>query len=215
MVATLLAHADANLASEPWWYSDLFVPIGVGVLGSLLTLVGGLVILARTEWYRRLSRWERYSEQLWLQQVDLYSHVCVAASEVNGAARELVYQSRQADAEMERRLGSAYEEKSNALNVLRIKANVLLTSDFNEVLNNFWHTLFLFTTESRVDTRSLERLWQFSDELIAGRAHLIEAARRSLGIDELSENARKAFVEDMKAHTQEDKNEKEEEKRAP
>ena len=109
----------------------MFVPIGVGVLGSLLTLVGGLVILARTEWYRRLSRWERYSEQLWLQQVDLYSHVCVAASEVNGAARELVYQSRQADAGMGRRPGSAHEEKSKALKVLRVNANVFITNDFH------------------------------------------------------------------------------------
>lgn len=91
MQILLLAASSTVDASIPWWLHALVVPVAVGMLSSLVGLAASLLLASRTEWYRRVFRWEPYSRELWLLQVRLYGEICQAAKKVLLAARKMAF----------------------------------------------------------------------------------------------------------------------------
>ena len=67
-----LLFADTEQAAAAFdYYANVFVPIGAAILGGIITLLVGWAIPSRTEWYRRLSRWEPYGEYAWKARFDI------------------------------------------------------------------------------------------------------------------------------------------------
>lgn len=52
----------------PWWVSAILVPFVIVILTNLFTFW----VARQTEWYRRLSTWEPYGEQLWREKTQKY-----------------------------------------------------------------------------------------------------------------------------------------------
>ena len=100
-----------------WWYTAVFIPVLVPVITGLLSAVGALWVVARTNWYRKLSLWKPYSQELWLYKMRLYSRICVAAREVREAAYANVYisNSKRDDQEWARSLEKAFNERDREI----------------------------------------------------------------------------------------------------
>jgi hypothetical protein len=179
----------------PWWVSAFVVPLIVGVAAALVTVFAGIWTVRRTEWYRRLSRWEPFAEKRWCKQVELYATICQAAQEAHIRARQYVFTSGRDEPETEPRLLEAYQEAKRTLSSLDAQRVILLRNQFNVVFGDFDKNLFMFTTTPKdcPDVRVKERCYEYADSLLKLHTDLFDSARQSLGIDVLDDKARQAI----------------------
>ena len=178
------------------WVSHVLVPLLVSIVSAAATVGGGWWLLTRTEAYRRLARWEPYSERLWTQQVELYAKVCHAARDARVEGHQLVYNSERGNPEKNRPLQDAFDKKEGVLDAVDPHALILLSDDFVKVYSDFRHQLFMFVHTPREDPQSRERLANHGDAMNKLCKELIAAARRSMGAQELSERAIRSWKPD-------------------
>ena len=77
----------------------VFLPLASAALGGVLSILVTLWVVTRTEWYRRLARWEPYGEKLWEKRTELYWSVCQSALEAMLATHAYVYNARRGEPE--------------------------------------------------------------------------------------------------------------------
>ena len=144
----------SSVADVPWWWTVVIVPIAIALVTSLLSLLGGLWVVARTNWYRRLSLWEPYSRELWLLKMRLYTRICVAAWEEMIVTFAHVYDNRECDKEESTKSAEVYGEKHARMQSLKIRSTVFLCSEFNEVLAQFIDANRMFASSYDSNPRS-------------------------------------------------------------
>ena len=200
----------AHIPLEPdalfftFWVASVFVPFGVAVLGSLLTFAGAWFIASRTELYRRLSRWEPYSEQLRSQQIELYGDICQAAREAMVAAYDYVWNSKTGDPEHNKPLVSAHRNAQQKMESLGVLVPILASSHFNNAYKAFSDKHSMFSTEAPDrDPPARQRASTYGNDMQDLYPNLLNAARTSLGTDELDEKARQAIMDGIKNNLKE------------
>jgi len=175
-----------------WWCQTVFVPLAIGLISTSLTFLAGLYLASRTEWYRRLARWEPYGKELWLHQITLFSEVFqTAEAAMNLAAykaEELAEEARQ----------SRREAFTNLARV-RIDAAVFLPRRFNECYGKFLAHLTILAVDVEKQRfpeleQSLRRTWIDMRVLYD---ELLNEARASVGVEALSENALRAVTAEV------------------
>jgi len=190
--------SGAPTLSYPWWVTNALVPAAISVLGSLLTLLVGMAAASRTEWYRRLSTWEPYGEQLRLLQIRLYGEICQAGPRAMRAACDLAYHWRDGEPEKNGPLDHAYKAAKDELDGLGIQARILLAPAFNEVYTKFDHKVFMLATANLSAPKERLAANQNADEMYALFGQLLEAARTSVNTDALGKKIMEAIVADIK-----------------
>ncbi len=193
----LLLAADTE-PNVPWWISTILVPVAIVLLTSVLSIVGVQWRISKTEWYRRLSRWEPYGERLWAIQRELYAEVCHAATEAVLAVQQFVWNWSKGEPEHNKPLLEEWSAKKEALASLDAQRAILLSSNFNDTYQELAKILFMFATHSREDVESYDQSYEWSDQLLDLRVELIDVARQSLGIDRLNKKAREAIRGEVK-----------------
>jgi len=170
----------------------LVVGLGAALVGGACTLVAAWLTISRTEWYRRLSRWEPYSERLWAFQIELYAKLCIAARNTMKSVHRLAWnvdrgaQQRCAD------LVENYEEAHSEMTALAVHGEVILSPKFNETYARFAKKVFLLASSSP-DPREREHKTSDSDEMFKLYGELVDAAREAVGTDRLDERTREAI----------------------
>ena len=189
--------ADAD-PSGPWWVTAILVPFGI----SVVSIFGSLYLISRTEWYRRLARWEPYAEKLRTVQMDVYVGVCDAATDAMRQAYEYVNNVRQGEREHNKPFLNAWRQKEAALRALDARTAILLSSQFNVAYNSFVHSLFMFSTETGNDSDSRKRASEERDKLEDLCVELIYTARQSLETDTLDQKVKDAIRTMLKEPTE-------------
>jgi hypothetical protein len=179
--------------SIPWWWKDVFVPVGVGVLSALLTWFAGFLTVRQTQWYRRLSRWEPYGRELWLLQAKIYGEVCQAASLAMLAAYDKTWNCRNGDPERNTPFCRTYYERRAVLDALAVQSRILLGERFNDVYAQFAHTMFEFSTASNSDPTTHDTC----ETMRALYGQLLDAARESLGTAALEKKLLTEILENV------------------
>jgi hypothetical protein len=190
----LFATNSASSLDVSWWWKDVFVPIGIGVLSPLLIGFLGFLAARQTEWYRRLSRWEPYGRDLWLLQVRLYGEICEAARIFSRTAYDRAFEWRDGEPEIHDRLTQAYNEKKSTLDSLKIQSAILLYPKFNDVYNKFTHKAFMLATEHN----DPQYRTQYSEEMYALFGQLLDAARSSVGTDVLGDKTKEEILNEIR-----------------
>lgn len=67
---------------------DVIVPLASAMLGGLLGMLGGLLVVNRSEMFRKLARWEPYSKELWTRQMELCCKILTVSNNALGAATQ-------------------------------------------------------------------------------------------------------------------------------
>jgi hypothetical protein len=188
----------APAMSYPWWVTNALVPAAISVLGSLLTLLVGMAAASRKEWYRRLSTWEPYGEQLRLLQIKLYGEICQTAPKVMRAASNLAYHWKDGEPEIDAPLDHAYKAARDELDPLGIQARILLAPTFNEVYTKFDHKVFMLATANVSDPKERPVAKKDADEMYSLFGQLLEAARIGIDTDALGTKTVEAIVAGIK-----------------
>ena len=124
--------ADSNIE---WWWQIVFVPIAIGALSALLSLLGSVYLASKSEWYRRLTRWEPYGRELWQRQIALYPEVFKTARAALDVVTTITPEG--ATSEQKERVRKSRQDAFSKLSVVRIETAVLLPSEFSEVYGEF------------------------------------------------------------------------------
>ena len=180
--------------SYPWWVTNALVPAAISVLGSLLTLLVSVARASRTEWYRRLSSWKPYGEQMRLLQIRLYGEICQAAPKAMRAACDRAYHWHDGEPEKNKPLDDAYKVARAELDGLGIRARILLARTFNEVYTKFDHKVFMIATATHSSPNWRVTANKDADEMYSLFGQLLEAARASLNTDTLGEKTVEAIL---------------------
>ena len=193
----LIGPLISSVADVPWWWTAVIVPIAIALVTSLLSLLGGLWVVARTNWYRRLSLWEPYSRELWLLKMRLYTRICVAAWEEMIVTYAHVYGNWACDkGESTKSSAEAYGEKHAKMQSLKIRSTVFLCSEFNEVLARFIDANRMFASSYGSDPNSgwRKEAAKYHEEAMSFYEALLNTARTDMGVDKLGVNMTKQIL---------------------
>ncbi len=189
----LIFAAQPMDASIPWWWHDVFVPIAIGVLSATISVLGGLWVAGRTDWYRRLARWEPYSNELWLRQAALYGDICAAARRAMRTAFRMARERRDGEPDRTGPIRDEYQTAVSAMEELEVQACVILSERFNAAFSRFArHLTMVATSHGPESHRYFEDAWELYGDLFV-------AARASLGIDALDQKALEAIMTGLKS----------------
>lgn len=195
----LLLATENNLPplSYPWWVTNALVPAAISVLGSLLTLLIGITVASRTEWYHRLSRWESYGKDLWLIQVKLYIEIFEAAHRVMPAACNRAFNWHDATQEKKQEFDNIYCSAKAKMDELRDRATILLNSSCFEIYQKLVHRIYMVATSSGSNSYAMT----YSDEMYDLYSQLLDSARMSIGTDILGKMLKEEILKEIKPKT--------------
>jgi hypothetical protein len=187
-------------AAVPWWWQTVFVPVAIGLLSQLVSLVVLIVMARRTEWYHRLARWEPHGRDLWLRQMAIYPEVFKTAHVamcVAGVAPE-----QQGTEEAKEHELKARREAFAKVDSVRVEAEMLLPEEFNKLYGTLLaHITTLAQATGGKFNPSPERQQDLRRDWINMNCHygdLLNLARKALGVDALSERTLEAITSELK-----------------
>lgn len=192
MLTPILA-SQLSDTGVPWWWQTVFVPVAIGLLSASLSFLATLFLARRTEWYRRLTRWEPYGKELWLRQIAICSEIFQTAQPAMNVVTTFFEQLTD---EAKERLLASRREAFTKLYRVRIETSVFLPERFNQLYGKFiaYLTELAFGAEKKCSPeleQSLRRTWI---EMQVVYQELLNEARASLGVDALSESTLKAVT---------------------
>jgi hypothetical protein len=193
--------------SVPWWWQIIFVPVAVGVLSSLLAFLAALYLATRTELYRRLARWEPFARDMWSRKVVLYVDAFGAAraamDAVTVAIEELIAGTKETEAAHKIR-----QEAFTKLYGAQTETSILLTERVNDPYGELvWNLTKLGAAandSTKPGSEQAESLWQCCRRVRAIYFRLLEAARKDLGVEALSEKTLQAIIPELNNPSQEE-----------
>ncbi|NLY03074.1 MAG: hypothetical protein GXY83_44045, partial [Rhodopirellula sp.] len=90
-------------------------------------------------------------------------------------------------------IGSELVAKRTSFRAHALKAKILLSDDFNTAVDRFAETLSCFEGEPRAGSVCAERFMKHKKDLPSLYEELLNAARRGLGVEQLSAASREAI----------------------
>ena len=183
--------------SGAWWVTNALVPFVAAVLGAVATIGAACWVVKKTEFYRRLARWEPFGDKLWAAQLDLYETICQAAFEAMGAALDLGFFCESNAPERGHKLTKTFCCERRKIQLLGIRAKVLLSSEFNQVYGEFERKQFMLGTTQKCGDNWRKQAARDLVETMELFSSLLEVSRKNLGVDELGNKARQAIIDGL------------------
>ncbi|MGD0383324.1 MAG: hypothetical protein ABSA77_07390 [Thermoguttaceae bacterium] len=181
-------------SSWEWWSVHLIIPAMLTILTGAATFILLWYRLSKTEFYRRLSRGEPYSQELWTRQIVLYVSVCKIAREAFEDVYSFVWHKKQDDQDNEEIKN--IPECFNKLESIWADVSILLSPSFNKVYSDFVHQLGIFMTFIAASSGDQELLKNAHECQLKTQKlcdNLLDEARHGVGTIPLDDKIREAI----------------------
>ncbi len=174
--------------------ADFLVPLASSILGGLISILGGLLIVARSDWFRRRAHWEPYARELWIQQVALCSELMTSANIAMQSAT-YCFDVFNPDKKTQTTWADRLHKQIAEMGSVKGKRLLLCTANFNQSFEGFFGQLLVILEQFRNGNLNqklagnLSQLW----------FDLVDSARTEIRVEPIDAQARAAMEADRTA----------------
>lgn len=176
------------------FYADILVPLGAAFLGGLLSLLAGLLIVARSETFRKHAFWESRAKDLWNQQLNVCRAILTLANRVMNSAI-YCFDVFNPDKESQSKHVAALQEHLVALSDLKGQRLTFCTPNLNQSVEALVQQMIVIVQQYAAGnlkqnlSLNLPSLW----------FGVVDDARTELGVERLDAQARSLIEKACKA----------------
>ena len=176
------------------FYTDILVPLGAAFFGGLLSLLAGLLIVARSETFRKHAFWESRAKDLWNQQLNVCRDILTFA---NRAINSAIYcfDVFNPNKESQAKHAAALQEHLVALSDLKGQRLAFCTPNLNQSVETLVGQMLVIVQQYAAG----DLTQKLSGNLPEMWFDVVDDARTELGVERLDSQARSLIEKACKA----------------